>query len=322
LQKRELTSENIERKSYSPADNPIQELKESEINQKEETKSENNCPLCGGRLLTNDTEQNEICSQCGCVVDDVTTVDDHSYNNHSSITLASSKGLDLGSELSYRKGWGGLNSLNSRSKKDIIGPEIRTLLKNTANTLQFTLIQREDTALLLRKMKKINHFKRTRNGVIVGSALFVICRRYGIACDLKRIGRVLNVKLSDLWRCYCSVKKELKIYVPVYSSRPQIKQLISRYSARVELPEHFKRKAITLSDGLDKDYLIGKKPRALSAALIYIIARQNNLNISEKKISEAARTSDTTIRKNCRSITNHLTIGDITSRYDMGKTLT
>ncbi|MFX1376750.1 MAG: transcription initiation factor IIB, partial [Promethearchaeota archaeon] len=82
------------------------------------------------------------------------------------------------------------------------------------------------------------------------------------------------------------------------------KNLVFLFGCRLELPEKIKLKAIDLLNETSKKGLniIGKDPKGLAAAALYLVARNTEFNKTQVEVADAARVTEVTIRSRIKDI--------------------
>ena len=119
------------------------------------------------------------------------------------------------------------------------------------------------------------------------------------------IATVCNLPTKDVMTHYKLILKELSLQVPVLHG-PDYVTLIAN---RLSLSERTKREALRIySDVQENRISIGKNPRALAGAVIYLASQNCNEFLRQVEICQVADISTVSLRKRCKEIKVTLSI--------------
>lgn len=293
------------------------------------------CTECKSELVIFDVVSNElVCSACGCVASD------KYYNNeHSSTYATQSEFLDrsrTGMPESLAIHHKGLSTLigvgdtdargkalepaqkvkiqrlrtwNNRSQlNDSISRNLEKALKflnNFGDKLYLSQAVLESAAYIYRKaaIKKLAKGRSTLG--LVGAALYAACRETATPKTIADIAGVCNLSSKDIMSHYKLILRELSLQMPVLHG-PDYVTLISN---RLNLSEKTKREGLRIYSKVQQNRIsIGKNPRALAGAVIYLASQTCNEFLRQVEICQVADISTVSLRKRCKEIKSNIII--------------
>ena len=259
------------------------------------------CDQCNSYTVIFDMISSEyVCSSCGCVAND------KFFNNESGAAFSAQSGfsdrsrtgmpeslaihhkglstlIGLGDtdargkalEPAQRLKMQRLRTWNNRSQlNDSISRNLEKALKflnNFGDKLYLSQAVMESAAYIYRKaaVKKLAKGRSTLG--LVGAALYAACRETATPKTISDVAAVCNLSSKDVMSHYKLILKELSLQMPVLHG-PDYVTLISN---RLNLSERTKREALKVYSEVQLNRIsIGKNPRALAGAVIYL-ASQN-----------------------------------------------
>ena len=202
-----------------------------------------------------------------------------------------------------------LRTWNNRSQlNDSISRNLEKALKflnNFGDKLYLSQAVIESAAYIYRKaaVKKLAKGRSTLG--LVGAALYAACRETATPKTISDIATVCNLPTKDVMTHYKLILKELSLQVPVLHG-PDYVTLIAN---RLSLSERTKREALKIySDVQENRISIGKNPRALAGAVIYLASQNCNEFLRQVEICQVADISTVSLRKRCKEIKVTLSI--------------
>jgi transcription initiation factor TFIIB len=202
-----------------------------------------------------------------------------------------------------------LRTWNNRSQlNDSISRNLEKALKflnNFGDKLYLSQAVIESAAYIYRKaaVKKLAKGRSTLG--LVGAALYAACRETATPKTISDIATVCNLPTKDVMTHYKLILKELSLQVPVLHG-PDYVTLIAN---RLSLSERTKREALRIySDVQENRISIGKNPRALAGAVIYLASQNCNEFLRQVEICQVADISTVSLRKRCKEIKGTLHI--------------
>ena len=259
------------------------------------------CDQCNSDTVIFDMVSSEfVCSSCGCVANDKFFNIEHNggystqseYNDRSRTgmpeslaihhkglstligmgdTDARGKALEPAQKMKMQR----LRTWNNRSQlNDSISRNLEKALKflnNFGDKLYLSQAVLESAAYIYRKaaIKKLAKGRSTLG--LVGAALYAACRETATPKTISDVAAVCNLSSKDVMSHYKLILRELSLQMPVLHG-PDYVTLIAN---RLNLSEKTKREALKIYSQVQQNRIsIGKNPRALAGAVIYL-ASQN-----------------------------------------------
>jgi transcription initiation factor TFIIB len=269
-----------------------------------------------------------VCSSCGCVADDrifhadnaAGTLNSSEYGDRTRTGMPESlaihhKGLSTliglddtdarGKTLepSQKMKMQRLRTWNNRSQlNDSISRNLEKALKflNTfGDKLYLSQAVMESAAYIYRKaaLKKLAKGRSTLG--LVGAALYAACRETATPKTVADIAAVCNISSKDVMAHYKLILRELSLQMPVLHG-PDYVTLIAN---RLDLSEKTKREALRIYALVQQNRIsLGKNPRALAGAVIYLASQNCNEFLRQVEICQVADISTVSLRKRCKEI--------------------
>ena len=291
------------------------------------------CTECKSELVIFDVVSNElVCSACGCVASDKYYNNEHSstYANQSEFrdrsrtgmpeslaihhkglstligvgdTDARGKALEPAQKVKIQR----LRTWNNRSQlNDSISRNLEKALKflnNFGDKLYLSQAVLESAAYIYRKaaIKKLAKGRSTLG--LVGAALYAACRETATPKTVADIAGVCNLSSKDIMSHYKLILRELSLQMPVLHG-PDYVTLISN---RLNLSEKTKREGLRIYSKVQQNRIsIGKNPRALAGAVIYLASQTCNEFLRQVEICQVADISTVSLRKRCKEIKSNI----------------
>ena len=291
------------------------------------------CTECKSELVIFDVVSNElVCSACGCVASDKYYNNEHSstYANQSEFrdrsrtgmpeslaihhkglstligvgdTDARGKALEPAQKVKIQR----LRTWNNRSQlNDSISRNLEKALKflnNFGDKLYLSQAVLESAAYIYRKaaIKKLAKGRSTLG--LVGAALYAACRETATPKTIADIAGVCNLSSKDIMSHYKLILRELSLQMPVLHG-PDYVTLISN---RLNLSEKTKREGLRIYSKVQQNRIsVGKNPRALAGAVIYLASQTCNEFLRQVEICQVADISTVSLRKRCKEIKSNI----------------
>ncbi|HYZ65132.1 MAG TPA: transcription initiation factor IIB, partial [Nitrososphaeraceae archaeon] len=140
---------------------------------------------------------------------------------------------------------------------------------------------------------------------LVGAALYAACRETATPKTIADIAGVCNLSSKDIMSHYKLILRELSLQMPVLHG-PDYVTLISN---RLNLSEKTKREGLRIYSQVQQHRIsIGKNPRALAGAVIYLASQACNEFLRQVEICQVADISTVSLRKRCKEIKSNIAI--------------
>lgn len=287
------------------------------------------CEQCKGYTVIFDMISSEyVCSSCGCVANDKFFNNEHlsGYSGQTGFsdrsrtgmpeslaihhkglstligmgdTDARGKALEPAQRLKMQR----LRTWNNRSQlNDSISRNLEKALKflnNFGDKLYLSQAVMESAAYIYRKaaVKKLAKGRSTLG--LVGAALYAACRETATPKTISDVASVCNLSSKDVMSHYKLILRELSLQMPVLHG-PDYVTLIAN---RLDLSEKTKREALKIFSEVQQNRIsIGKNPRALAGAVIYLASQTCNEFLRQVEICQVADISTVSLRKRCKEI--------------------
>ena len=196
-----------------------------------------------------------------------------------------------------------LRTWNNRSQlNDSISRNLEKALKflnNFGDKLYLSQAVMESAAYIYRKaaIKKLAKGRSTLG--LVGAALYAACRETATPKTISDVASVCNLSSKDVMSHYKLILRELSLQMPVLHG-PDYVTLIAN---RLDLSEKTKREALKIFSEVQQNRIsIGKNPRALAGAVIYLASQTCNEFLRQVEICQVADISTVSLRKRCKEI--------------------
>jgi transcription initiation factor TFIIB len=293
------------------------------------------CNQCQSDTVIFDMVSSEfVCSSCGCVANDKFFNGEHNngfhnpseYSDRSRTGMPESlaihhKGLStligMGDtdargkalEPAQRMKMQRLRTWNNRSQlNDSISRNLEKALKflnNFGDKLYLSQAVLESAAYIYRKaaIKRLAKGRSTLG--LVGAALYAACRETATPKTISDVAAVCNLSSKDVMSHYKLILRELALQMPVLHG-PDYVTLIAN---RLNLSEKTKREALKIYSQVQQSRIsIGKNPRALAGAVIYLASQNCNEFLRQVEICQVADISTVSLRKRCKEIKANLDV--------------
>ncbi len=311
----------------------VKEVKKREhVGEYEES---NECPECGSQKLSRDYERAElVCEECGLVIDDEfidkgpdwRAFDSEEREKKMRVgapmdVMTHDKGLSTNIGTGTRDSNGNSISSNKKTKfyrlrkwhrqSKFSDSKERDLalalgeLDRIGSQLNIPKSVNEDASMIYRKIANKGLVKGRSIEAMVGAALYIACRQSKIPRTLDEISESARVSRKEIGRAYRYVASELGIML----KPAQPHEYVPRFTSSLDLSTQvqFKAEGI-LKKASEKELTSGRDPTSIAAAAIYISSVKCGEKRSQKKVAEAASTTEVTVRNRYQELCEELDI--------------
>lgn len=196
-----------------------------------------------------------------------------------------------------------LRTWNSRSQlNDSVSRNLEKALKylnNFGDKLCLNQAVIESAAYIYRKaaVKKLAKGRSTIG--LVGASLYAACREASTPKTILDVSEICNITSKELMSHYKLILNELDLNIPA-TKGPDYVTIISN---RLKLSEKTKREALQIFGHVEQRGIsIGKNPRAIAGAVIYLASQICDEFIRQVEICQVADISTVSLRKRCKEI--------------------
>jgi transcription initiation factor TFIIB len=161
---------------------------------------------------------------------------------------------------------------------------------------------REDVATIYRRARKAGLLKGREIKCVVAASFYYVFREKKIARTLKEIEQATGVKKKYIKKCYRLMLKEFRTTMPI--DDPLL--FISKIAEKIGISGKTQGRAIEIiQEAKNKRVPIGRDPKGMAAAALYIACQQNHEEVLKgtvrrpvtvAELAEAAEVSEPTVR--------------------------
>ncbi len=280
------------------------------------------CPYCGGLIITDNSSGEFLCSACGFVVTERTqalgselrafTLEEYKERARTGIPsslavhdmgLATIIGL-ANRDASGKPLTGSTKTIIERlrtwdSRTHVHQPVDRNFrqafseLGRLKDKLAIGDALIEKAAYVYRKAMEKKLVRGRSISALIVASLYVACRSSETPRTLKELCYLSNLKKREVSRCYRLLIRELDLRMPVLDPT----KCITRIASKIGVGEKTKRKAVEFLERADESRIsAGKDPMGMAATALYISCLSNDENITQKDVAEAAGVTEVTVR--------------------------
>jgi len=285
------------------------------------------CDVCGGSELVHDGVNGEVvCARCGLVrTDDVFnhgpewrafTLSESVKRERATPTPYSS--FEGGMYTRFREGkdangarlkpdqlqkWRRLRRFDFRTKSD--DNKIRNLNQATieveryADRLHLPRVIKNKALFIYRKALKEDLIRGRTISDFVAAAVYAACRQSKVPRSLANVSKASGRSVKDISRTYRLLVRSLKLRMPIDGPM----KFVPRIAASLNIDLDTERKTIeSLRRAGERKLLIGKDPRSMATAALYMACKSNKRKMTQKKLADAAGISTVSLRNRLREL--------------------
>ncbi|MFC7237878.1 transcription initiation factor IIB [Natronosalvus rutilus] len=301
---------------------------ETQREQEPRASEDEQCPECGGRLVSDSEHAETVCSECGLVVEEDEidrgpewrAFDSAEKDKKSRVGAPTTKMMhDQG--LSTNIGWQDKDaygrSLSSRQRQKM--QRLRTWnerfrtrdskernlkqalgeIDRMASALGLPENVRETASVIYRRALDEDLLPGRSIEGVATSALYAAARQAGTPRSLDEIAAVSRVDRMELTRTYRYIVRQLNLEIK--PADPE--SYVPRFISDLDLSDETERRARDLLESARKEGVhSGKSPVGLAAASVYAAALLTNEKVTQNDVSEVASISEVTIRNRYKEL--------------------
>jgi len=178
-------------------------------------------------------------------------------------------------------------------------------LDRLASQLELPKDIKEKAALIYRRAIKAGYIKGKKIGATVAASIYAACRLSKLPRTLEEITKYAKVKRKELARNYRFLIECLHLKVPQMKAT----DYVSRFADELQLSIHVQHEACRLIEQAEqKDLILGKDPKGLAAAAIYITGVLEGERRTQRDISRVSHITEVTIRNRYKEIVRALNL--------------
>ena len=297
-------------------------------------------------IITDHESGEYICSNCGLVLSAEKAQETRpEWRTFSSEQSNNNSRIRTGMPTSLARHDMGLSTIIGRTDRDYTGNRIATSIKSTIDRLRildyrtqlygstdrslnrafYELDKLKDklalpdsvvekAAYIYRKAQSRGMIRGRTVSAMLAAAIYIACREFEVGKTLKDIAQGTNVKSKTLSQSYRILLTELDIKIPMLDPM----RCIAKVANKMQLSERITRKGMDIMHtAIREEASAGKNPMGLAAAVLYISYLNNNFDDgihnksnesrrSQTSFSQAAGTTDVTLRNTIKDLKNRL----------------
>ena len=278
---------------------------------------------CGSKDFIRDYTRAEIiCNNCGLVIDD-RLIDyrkerrSFSHEERNQREHTGSPLTNLLPDMGLTTKIDNLNSLSAKNKQkynrlkkwqnrqtwheknlSIAMNEIRRL----CGQLSLPEYINEAAATMYRKIYKKDLLKGRSIKSMVAAAVYISCRQGNVPIALKSITNLSQESEKTIRKAFRTVLQELNIKINTVNAT----SLISRIGGELKINQKIEKEAREIVENAkNKRLLIGKDPKGIAAAAIYIAALRSGQRKSQSAVAKAANVTEVSLRNRYKELVNN-----------------
>jgi transcription initiation factor TFIIB len=297
-------------------------------------------------IITDHESGEYICSNCGLVLSAEKAQETRpEWRTFSSEQSNNNSRIRTGMPTSLARHDMGLSTIIGRTDRDYTGNRITTSIKSTIDRLRildyrtqlygstdrslnrafYELDKLKDklalpdsvvekAAYIYRKAQSRGMIRGRTVSAMLAAAMYIACREFEVGKTLKDIAQGTNVKSKTLSQSYRILLTELDMKTPMLDPM----RCIAKVANKMQLSERITRKGMDIMHtAIREEASAGKNPMGLAAAVLYISYLNNNFDDgihnksnesrrSQTSFSQAAGTTDVTLRNTIKDLKNRL----------------
>lgn len=285
-------------------------------------KLSNLCPECGGSIMIIVEKGEDVCSQCGLIMNERQV--DFSHSGKRAYTKQERNNREqTGAPISILLPDMGLSTVIDTQK--ITNPDLKRAAKwNTRITWQKRnlLIATTELKRISSNLNLPNHVKETGMrlyieafkrkllrgrsiNAMVTACLYVACRQKGIPRTLQEILEEASVSPKDVRRSVSILMKEFKLKTQATDPVALIPRYVTDLGLDSEIAELTSR---ILTAYVSNFPISGIDPKGLCAGAIYIACKLRNIELTQLQIANSVGITEVTLRSRYKELKKKLKI--------------
>ncbi|WP_327053780.1 transcription initiation factor IIB [Halomicrococcus gelatinilyticus] len=298
------------------------DVQSTETEREQENETQDVCPECGGRLVTDQEHGETVCGECGLVVEedsvdrgpewrafDSAEKDEKSRVGAPTTKMMHDEGLSTNIGWQNKDAYG--NTLGSKQREKM--QRLRTWnerfrtrdskernlkhalgeIDRMASALGLPENVRETASVIYRRALDEDLLPgRSIEGVATAS-LYAAARQAGVPRSLDEVAAVSRIDAMEFKRTYRYIVREL--HLEIQPADPE--SYVTRFASELEVSDEAERRARELLQNAKRTGVhSGKSPVGLAAAAVYAGSLLTNEQVTQAEVGEVASVSEVTIR--------------------------
>lgn len=282
----------------------------------------NDCPECGGQIISIPENGEVVCGDCGLVLDEKMV--DYAQSGKRAFTTQEKNNRErVGSPISILLPSMGLTTVID--KKNITNPDLKraakwntrmswqnrnlliasTELKRISSNLNLPDHIKEEAMRLYREAFKLKLLRgRSINGMVAAS-IYYACRKKGVPRTLQEILDETAESAKDVRRCYRALIRELHLKVPNTDPLSLVPKFITELDLDSEMGELIRK---ILNAYKKRIPTSGKDPKGIVAGAFYLACKIRKKDLTQKQIADTIGVTEVTLRSRYKELIKKLNI--------------
>jgi len=293
------------------------------------------CPLCAGEEKITDTiTGEEICTACGCVLNDIVINRGKSMGYYMSGIYGANKRqhgdglLNSVHDMGLNTYFGGASDAYGTPLKQETVKDMRRLQRqdnrskineSAQRNLSIAMMEldrlctnlnipnhiKEDAAIIYRRALRRDLIRGRSIDAFIAASIYAACRMGDIPRPLKTVAEESKRLYKEVSMNYRILIKELGLKPPIDKPLKYVSMLASKLC--ISRPTELKAIEILKKAG-EKKALSGKDPRGVAAAALYLASELNGEKVVQSTIAKVAETAEVTLRNRYRGLKKALNL--------------
>lgn len=293
------------------------------------------CPHCGSEKVVLDTKKGEmVCSSCGRILQRKLKDRGKEWRAYDPMEKASKKrtGPPVNDLIADR----GMSTFISKTRKDgkgkYLDPDSQqrvyklrkwqrrmrhtgtiersiafaiTEIGTMCSRLALPKVVAESAANLYREASKKDLIRGRSKEAVVAGSLYASCRILEVPRTMREISKASVISSKEMRRAYRVLVDALDLEVPLMNPE----RFVERYGRELDLNSDVIKDARDLvTRAREKHLTIGRNPRGVVGACLYIAARLDGIDMSQSQVGEEVGVTEVTIRNRYKEIVEEMGI--------------
>lgn len=303
---------------------PVKESQKQEV----EGEDELECPNCGSNRIV-ESEGELYCQNCGTVIEE--EVIDTSKEWRAFNEEERSEKARVGSPITYTKADKGMGTkIGHNAEMNQVSGDKRTQyyrmrkwdkrlgnsksrglqealsqLKRISSDLNLPESVYEEAARLAEKAQEEGIIQGRGIDATVGAIVYLVARKQEVPRTLDEVAAQVPIKKRKLGKTYRHAARELGMQIK--PGKPE--DFIPRYTSELGLPGEVQARARRVVEkAREEEAMAGRSPTGMVAAALYIAAKLEGEELTQRKIANHVGVTSVTVRKNYKDLVEALGI--------------
>ena len=162
---------------------------------------------------------------------------------------------------------------------------------------------KENAALHYRKALKMDLIRGRSIDAVVAACIYASCREFNIPRSIKTVSIASKRDYLEVAKTYRIILNLLNLKMPIDKPEKYIPGIVSSLGVN-QVIEKKAQKIVQKAD--DLNVLVGKNPRSIAAAAVYMACLDEKMVFNQGRICEASDISEVTLRKRVKEFRDKL----------------